>query len=200
MAELGELFDQVYRANAWNGIETRSGPGSGPAATEMLRLDLLVLVEELGVGSVLDVGCGEGTWQPELPGYLGLDVSVEAIAAAQRAHPDRRYAVWNPESPLPPRADLVLCRDAIQHLSLEDGRALLDAIISSGARWMLASTYRGGMNRPIESGADAYAPDLTAPPFSLPAPARLISDGYDYAQAGMLRDRTKYLGLWRLRP
>jgi len=200
MSELRERFDAVYREGAWNGTETRSGPGSGGAATEVLRLQLVALAEELGAQSVLDVGCGEAYWQPELPGYLGLDVSAEAIVAARRRHPDRAFAVWDPAEPLPEQYDLVICRDALQHLSLSDGGQLIGAILSSGARWLLASTYRGGMNREIVSGADAYAPDLTAPPCSLPEPARYLPDGYDYAEPGLIRDRTKLLGLWRLRP
>src|SRR6266545_3716429 len=49
-----QVFTSIYRRNAWNGRETRSGPGSGTEATAALREWLPEVLEELGVGSVLD--------------------------------------------------------------------------------------------------------------------------------------------------
>lgn len=189
-------FDRIYRANAWNGVETRSGPGSGSAATTRLRQLVLELVAELGITSVTDAACGEGFWQPDLPGYVGLDVAAEAIAAAQARHPERDYRVQDVAHGCP-RADLVICRDAMQHLSLRDGKAVLAAIRASGSRWLLASTYVGRSNVGIATG-DFYSPNLEAPPFGLPPAERLYHDGYDYDTGELLRDPTKMLGLWRL--
>lgn len=190
------IFDSIYQRNEWNGVETRSGPGSGAAATRRIAAELVALVEELGIASVVDAACGEGHWQPELPGYTGLDVSRTAIAAARRRHPGRRYVVQDLRDGCP-RADLVICRDALQHLSLADGQAALAAIRASGSTWLLASSYRGGENIDVATGA-WYSPDLTAPPFDLPEPERWLFDGYDYADPDATRDPAKHLGLWRL--
>jgi hypothetical protein len=191
-------FDAIYQQNTWAGTETRSGPGSGTAATRLVSAALVELVAYLGVESVVDAACGEGLWQPELPGYLGLDVSGEAVAWARELHPGRTYRQHDVRVSCP-RADLVLCRDAMQHLSLPDGLAMLEAIVASGSRWLLASTYVAGTNREIATG-DAYAPNLEAQPFNLPPAQLLLHDGYGYDEATwrQLRDPAKCLGLWAM--
>jgi SAM-dependent methyltransferase len=190
------VFSRIYRRNEWNGTATRSGPGSNLEPTARVREALQQLVEWLDLQSVVDAACGEGLWQPELPGYLGLDVAPEAIEAARRNHPEREYRVHDVRRGCP-TADLVLCRDVIQHLSLRDGRAVLGAIRESGSRWLLASTYVGTRNRAISSGG-YYSPNLEAAPFELPPALLLLHDGYDYGAGTTLRDPTKMLGLWRL--
>lgn len=195
---LRDTFDAIYRDNRWNGVESMSGPGSGAAATNRVRSALVELAAELRVESVLDVGCGDGWWMPDLPGYVGVDVSEEAIAAARRNHPERLYLAgtlhdgWGL-----PAFDLVIVRDALQHLPWQDGLDLLRAIRATRSRFLLASTYLGGLNVPIEPG-DCYDVNLTAPPFDMPEPIRLIFDGYSYHETEEVRDVRKHLGLWQL--
>jgi len=194
---VSDVFSRIYRGNEWNGIESLSGPGSGKAATYALARELPALVERLGITSVLDVACGDGYWMPDLPGYLGIDASPEAINLAKRRHPGRRYGVMEGADLTDAwHADLVICRDAIQHLSLYHGSMLVNAIRSVNARFLLLSTYPGRVNRDISTG-DYYEPDLTVEPFSMPAPDELIPDGYAYVGEGV-RDPGKFLGLWRL--
>lgn len=191
------VFSDIYRENRWNGVESRSGPGSGPAATQHVARALLELVEDLGVRTVLDAACGDGYWMPDLPGYTGIDVAPEAIRIARRNHPDRRYLVGSLATIRVPSADLVIFRDAMQHLSLVDGMDALSRIIEAKPAWLLASTYIGGVNEDIATG-DCYSPDLTAPPFSLGRPVRLIFDGYTYHDADVVRDPRKHLALWHV--
>jgi SAM-dependent methyltransferase len=194
MAQVGLTFDRIYRDNLWNGVESRSGPGSGDAATRHLRGLLPLLVDELGVTSVLDVGCGDGYWMPDLPGYVGIDASRAAIRIARRNHPDREYGTAFPARFF----DLVIVRDVFQHLSLRDGWVLSQIVrLAATGGWLLASTFVGGENDNIQTG-DAYSPDLMAPPFGLHQPDRLIFDGYGYEFADAVRDPRKHLGLWRL--
>lgn len=190
------VFSDIYRENRWHGRESRSGPGSGLEPTRHVAAAILGLTRELGVRSVLDVGCGDGLWMPDLPGYVGIDVAAEAVHRARQRHPDRDYRMAAVEDIHEP-FDLVICRDAIQHLSLMHGQELLGAIRDTGSRWLLASTFVGGDNRDIRTG-DAYSPDLTAPPFRLAQPARLIFDGYGYDDGSAIRDPRKHLGLWAL--
>lgn len=193
---LRAVFDGIYQRNEWNGTETRSGPGSGDAATRRIRQALIALVAELGITSVIDAACGEGYWQPDLPNYLGIDVSQKAIERAEQHHPDRWYRVQDVRKACP-RGDLVLCRDAMQHVSLEDGQKILSAIRASGSRWLLASTYVCSENVDVRAGG-YYSPNLTEPPFDLGPPLRLIPDGFDYADPDRVRDPRKMLGLWQL--
>jgi hypothetical protein len=94
---------------------------------------------------------------------------------------------------------LVIVRDVVQHLPLREGVLLLRKAAGIG-RWLLASTYVGGVNEDISVG-DCYAPDLTARPFGLHAPDRMIFDGHHYHQhdTDQVRDARKHLGLWRTR-
>lgn len=190
------VFSRIYQRNEWNGVETRSGPGSGDAATRSLGVLLDFLVGYIGVRSVVDAACGEGYWQPPLPGYVGLDIAPEAIERARLLHPDREYRVHDVRKGCP-KADLVICRDAIQHLSLADGRAVVNAIRHSGSRWFLGSTYIGGENVAIRTG-DFYCPDLEQRPFGLPPAFLYARDGYDYNDGSRVRDPRKMLGLWQL--
>lgn len=190
-------FDRIYRDNAWNGVESRSGPGSGPIARDRLAASLRFLVQALRIESVLDVACGDSWWLPDLPvGYVGMDVSAEAIRLARENHPDRRFVVGDVRDGIEP-ADLVLFRDAMQHLPLADGVEALRAIRGSGSEWLLASTYVGGENIDIVEGG-AFSPDLELPPFDLGAPTLLIPDGFSYHDRHLVRDGRKMLGLWSL--
>jgi SAM-dependent methyltransferase len=196
-----DVFDRIYRTNAWRGRQSRSGPGSDAAATSQVARDIVELVTDLGVKTVLDVGCGDGYWMPELPGYMGIDVSREAIATSRRLHPDRIYIVCAVGDvrvrDLAP-FDLVISRDAMQHLPLDEGLKLLDGILATRSSWLLASTFVDGANIDVVAG-EAYRPNLAIRPFGLGDPERTIIDGYSYDPGVTnLRDPGKVLGLWRL--
>lgn len=184
-------FRKVWQRNLWRGAETRSGPGSGSQATTALRTALPTVLESCR--SVLDVGCGDCFWQPELPGYVGIDIVPEAVAAARIRHPRRHFLVLDGVAGPLPRADAVLCRDTFTHLSLADGLTLLANIRATGAKVLVATTFIGGVN----IGADAtdhYRPDMTSAPFNLGPPRLLLPDGQ---HPGYVVPE-KQLGVWDL--
>ena len=156
---------------------------------------IVQLVGWFDIRSVTNVGCGEDWWMPDLPGYAACDIAPEAITAAKRNHPDRTYVLWDASRKPIRRADLVVCRDVVQHLSVEDGRRLLPNLMVG--KYLLASTYIDGDNIDIVTG-DAYRPNLEAEPFTMPPALLLIHDGYEYHDGDRLRDPAKMLGLWRL--
>ena len=193
------VFSDIYRENLWNGDESLSGPGSGTAATRDVAKAIVQLVDELHIRSVLDYGCGDGFWMPELPGYVGFDPTRLAIRRARELHPHREYL--SGDGRLRGRTfDLVICRDVIQHLSYETARRVLQTIRVTHPRFLLASHYLSTFNVDIRDG-DAYSPNLTRPPFNMPEPERMIPDGAYYHEhdTGQMRDPQKYLALWRLR-
>lgn len=190
---LADTFDRIYRGNKWNGVESRSGPGSGTAATHHLVSVLPKLCEMLNVRSVLNVGCGDDFWMPELPDaiYYGVDVSRIALARARKTHPERSYA---PAYSKWPEVDLVICRDVIQHLSFETAVPLLDRISRHG-RWLLLSTYMRVENGDTFDGGYTE-PNLMRLPYNLGPPMLMIFDGWDYETGEDYRDTRKFLGLW----
>jgi len=189
-----QAFSRIYRANAWNGRETRSGPGSGTEATAALAEWLPAICDQYGIGSVLDAGCGEGTWQPELPGYVGVDIVREALAVARRKHPERTYGLVDICRDILPEAEAVLCRDALQHLSLADGQAAISNFRRMGAKYLIASSHQGETNRDITSGG-WYPSNLEAAPFWMGEPLEVLFDGH---WEGVDRYPQKVMGLWTL--
>ncbi|HVZ93307.1 MAG TPA: hypothetical protein VG797_02240 [Phycisphaerales bacterium] len=93
-----------------------------------------------------------------------------------------------------PKVDLILCRDCLVHLSNKMVSAALNNFKSSGAKYLLTTTYPGavqGENRDIATGQFRMV-DLTLPPFNMPKPERLINE--QSAEGGL----HKSLGLWSL--
>ena len=174
-------FSRVYRENLWYGDESRSGPGSTLAVTAGLRPQLVALLRSLGVTVLVDAGCGDFNWMrhADLDGiqYIGIDVVPGVIRELRKRHqaPGRSFRLGEITRGLP-RGDLVLCRQALQHLPDRDVLRFLKCVRSSGARHLLATTspdvtanidtHRGGYRRL----------NLEKTPFSLPPPLKLLDD------------------------
>lgn len=199
MKHVPPVWDRIYRENVWNGVESRSGPGSGTAATTKLVPLLQDVIARYSVTSVLDVACGDGWWMPDLGvPYIGIDPSEEAIRLHRERHPERTLHVADVREWDRP-ADLVILRDVVQHQTLPDSLEIVRAAWSLG-RLLFASTYPQGRNVGCDPGALirgwAYDANLEDPPFSLPDPDEIHPDGYDYSVPGRLRDPGKWIGLW----
>lgn len=177
-----ETFTRIWRENHWKGSESVSGPGSGVKRTRHLRPALAELLAELDVRSLLDVPCGDFLWMSELDltdiDYVGGDVVPELVEETRRRHarPGRRFEVLDlTTSPLPP-ADLLLCRDCLVHLSLDDALRALDNIARSDIRWLAATSFTDrDENLKVQTGR--WRPlNLQLAPFSLPAPEQVIAE------------------------
>lgn len=174
--ERAHVFDEIYRENRWNGVHgVGSGPGSSPAATERLAEALGIWINRYGILSVIDAGCGDGRWQPNLPGYVGIDIVPDVIERNRAARPDRTYEVGDFVTDELPACDAVLCRDALQHLSLEDGIAALANFALAGARFIFASSHRDHYNREIAAG-DWFPVNLETSPYGLGDPLKFVPD------------------------
>lgn len=196
------VWDDIYRYNVWKGQESLSGPGSGTASTQRIRAELLDIVRRLNVKSVIDIGCGDGFWMPDLPGYIGMDIAREPIMIARQRHPERNYMIANfLDTSL--KADLIIIRDVIQHLPLADAVPLVHAAYER-CEWLIASTYKDGRNVDItpdlQARGWAYDNDLIGPPFNLGDPVASIPDGAGWTNAEEIRDARKFLGVWKAVP
>jgi hypothetical protein len=193
-----QVFTEEYRRNrrAWKEKESSSGPGSSLAQTEAIRRALPGLLKELGCRSLLDLPCGDFFWMRLLDldvEYTGGDIVEEIVETnRERYATDRRHFLrldlLNDDLP---RADLVLCRDCLVHLSFKHIVRALAGIKASGSKWLLTTTFVGrdrnddiltGLWRPI---------NLQLPPFNLPEPLRLIDE-----ESPLEDQRDKRLGLW----
>lgn len=185
---------RVWRENAWKGTETRSGPGSSREVTQGLSAAIERLL--YACESVLDVGCGECNWQPDLPGYVGIDAVPEALEVARVKHPDREFIEADAVSAHLPRAEAVIIRDVIGHLSLEDGAVLVDHVLNDvRPRIITATTFpEVGENVDVRTG-EWYPVNMEHHPFLLGPPSELIPDSAGTGRPGDAP--RKFMGVWR---
>lgn len=194
-------FERIYRMNLWRGEESRSGPGSSLEETAVIRAELPRLVRELDARVLLDIPCGDFFWmrqvltELDLETYIGADVVANVIEENNRRYGSPRCTFVRLDlcSDLLPRADLVVVRDVLDHLSFADIRLALSNLVASGSTYLLATTYPVRPdNTDIRSG-DWRPLNLEAAPLSLPAPLELINE-----QSAKPGYPDKSLGLWRI--
>jgi len=198
-----EVFTRIYKDGAWKGQESVSGRGSDFDQTASLRQTLPGVIRELGVNSLLDVPCGDFNWMrhivSELPelSYTGGDIVPELVEETGRRYgSDRiRFEVIDLTQSEMPRADLVLCRDCLVHLSFENGLQALQTIARSGAEYCALTTFPAlARNADVPTGAWRQI-NLERAPFNLPPPFKLLNEG-STEEAERFADKS--LGFWRV--
>lgn len=187
------------RLASWGSSESLSGVGSTMAATERVRAWLPTVWRDLEIRTLLDIPCGDGNWirsiNGELEKYVGADLVPQLIEALRsRARSNERFVVLDLVTDALPRADAVLCRDALVHFSDEQAVRALSNIKNSGARYLIATTFPGRRNVRGRTG-DWRPMDLGAPPFGLGDPIVVLTEGCT-ERDGALAD--KALAVWSL--
>ena len=130
-----DIFDTIYREHIWDGPgEVSSGSGSQPQNSKAYEDLIVAYVEEHGITSIVDVGCGDfqvsGRIMARLPEevtYTGCDVSSVVIDHNTKKFATDRIAfrqVDASETDLP-AGELVLMREVMQHL---DNAAILEIL------------------------------------------------------------------------
>jgi hypothetical protein len=194
-----DTFRTIYRTNHW-GASERSGAGASVDQAAAVLAHLALVIERFQIRTLLDVPCGDFAWMRHLDEdveYIGGDVLPELAAANQRlwGSSRRRFVTIDLLKDDLPRADLLLCRDCLVHLSLADVRGALANIRRSGCTWLLTTTFPGcTVNDDIVTG-DWRPLNLQLAPFDLPAPHLLLNE--ECTEGGDLF-ADKSLGLWRV--
>jgi glycosyltransferase involved in cell wall biosynthesis len=196
------VFSEIHRRRGWGGGESASGPGSSLERADAFKDELLCLLKEIKATSLLDAGCGDFNWMKELEldfaRYIGIDVVWELIAENQKTYGKglRMFDCLDMTKDELPKVDVILCRDSLVHLSLDDILAALENFRQSGSIYLLTTTFtRLPANIDIPTGE--WRPiNLQMAPFNFPEPLRLIDEKCMHS-AGVFAD--KYLGLWALK-
>lgn len=191
-ADLAQRFSDVYQQNMWEDDESRSGPGSrldsGSVATSIETLD--VVITENRVSSLNDIPCGDFNWiwkvlekHPKVS-YRGFDIVPELIEQNRTKAPDVSFQLLDITKEAPPYADLVFCKDLLNHLIFEDVNRVICNISRSGSSLLLVSNNFGWKNVELKTniGGSSRHLDITQPPFDMPRPIW----------------KSHYLGLWDL--
>lgn len=190
-----EIFSRIYLRNEWADPETVSGRGSTLARTEVIRGLLPDLLESVGARTLLDAPCGDFNWlrYVDLRGveYTGADV-VPGLVERNRLEyggEGRSFVVLDITRDVPPRSDVILCRDCFIHLSFTHIRAAVANFERSGSDFLFATTH-ANVSENTDTTTGGWRPvNLLSPPFNFPPPERLLAED---AGSG------KQLGMWRL--
>ncbi len=140
------LLDRVraFRSSRYWERRYRAGGNSGAGSYGRLaafKAEILNrFVEERGIRTVIELGCGDGAQLAlaHYPSYLGVDVSPAAIALCRDrfgGDPTRRFAVAPPGGK---RFDLALSLDVVYHL-VEDEvfHAYMERLFDSASAWVV---------------------------------------------------------------
>jgi hypothetical protein len=199
-----QKFTEIYEKCGFSGEEfPMSGIGSSLDQTEQLRRRLPLLFSEYGITSLVDAPCGDFTWMEHvnLEGveYHGFDI-VRSVVEKNRLRYGRdniQFDELDIVKQVPLRADLILCRDCLVHLSNGDALKALANFKKSGSRYLLTTTFTDREeNTDLVSGRGWRTINLNKPPFNLPRPLTLIVEGCTEAD-GQFGDKS--LGLWLLK-
>lgn len=147
------VFCDIYKRRVW-------GEGSGGGSDYERAKPYCDFVSEylkippypIGVRTVLDIGCGDGRVAKHINWHGAKYTGVDAAQGFDALTDDL------------PAADLVLCKEVLQHLSNAQVELLLAR--TSHYRRRLFTSYVGeGTNTDIQTGQSRPV-DLTLPPFS----------------------------------
>lgn len=196
---LEQTFQKIYEINLWGSSESKSGEGTSESDTTVLKNELPKLFEKLDIKSVLDAPCGDLHWLShiKLPmfDYIGVDILPTIIDENQKKHKGKTFIRGDLSLMELPRCDLILCRDLLVHLSFEAIFSTLKNFKRSGSTYLLVTTFPlTTQNEDIITG-DWQPLNLQIPPFNLPAPKVMITEGCQQNDA-LYKDKS--LGLWAI--
>ncbi|MFP3943605.1 MAG: class I SAM-dependent methyltransferase [Alphaproteobacteria bacterium] len=198
-------FDDIHRRHFLKSREDRERAGPHMPESGHIRLLLQALIEKYDVQTLLHIPCGDFHWlsRIDLNGctYIGGDVLPEVVQAnterfAGPACSFRRIDILRDRLP---RAEMLLCRDLLVHLSTAHIRRALANIKRCDIRFLLTTHYvRAGTYEDIATGG--WRPvNFRLAPFHFPEPLETLferaPDCGDYRGARALG---KSLALWRM--
>jgi hypothetical protein len=180
----------------WGNPESFSGFGSTLAATADARRGLEELIGRYHVSSILDVPCGDFNWMQALRyagDYTGADIVPDLVArnSARYGRADRRFLELDVCKDALPPADLVLCRECLNHLPVAAVDQALVRLEAAAKRLVVLTHYPEVVENVDQPASFVYRSlNFSRPPFSLRPPDELIDEGT--FEAG------KHLGIWDL--
>lgn len=194
-----KAFELIYEEGYW-GQDVKSGGGSTLEATKVTREIILKIIKDYNIKSIVDVACGDLTWMPlvleELEGsvkYTGCDIVESLITEHKEKHPQYNFQFLDFVEEKIPDGELIICREALQHLPVKAIKQALHNFSNSSAKYLLATTYlRTSVfrnKRNIRPGRCRNR-NLLIEPFILPNPLVIYSEESE--------NRDKFIGLWSL--
>jgi hypothetical protein len=146
----------IAYAESQRGKETLCGHGSTMFEARHTIDALRQTIGALSIKSIVDIACGDFNWMKfvDLSGieYLGCDINESFVFKNRLVAPSHTFRSFNAITDVPPKADLIICRDLLIHLTLEHGLACLENIKKSGSTYLMINSYPNvTQNKDIEN-------------------------------------------------
>jgi glycosyltransferase involved in cell wall biosynthesis len=194
-----DVFTQADKSEIGDYPESRSSEGSIMAAAKILREHLPRLVRRFKIEKCLALPCGDYNWMKDvelgLKQYIGGDIFREYADsnAPQSGNSNTNLLQLDLIRHSLPKADMILCRDYLIHLSFDDIDTMLKNLHRSGIKYLLTSTYPDqAFNHDIATGQ--FRPvNLQAKPFNFSDPLWIVNEESTDTEGGFA---DKSLALW----
>ena len=198
-----EYFSKIYENKLFGRSESVSGPGSDLKATIAIRNVIPELIRSLEISNVVDLPCGDMFWFSKLDlqdiEYLGIDIVPELISILRAKYPEHRFDVLDATKSIIPKADLIICRDLLVHLTNQQAVAVLENFKKSGSKFLLTTSFtETKLNQDLivpKVGVGWRPLNLAIAPFNLGSPLQLINEESNEGR-GQFKDKS--LALWQL--
>ncbi|NGX48354.1 MAG: hypothetical protein K1000chlam3_01745 [Chlamydiae bacterium] len=198
-SEIEEKFTHYYEVGSWGG-DSKSGVGSDMEQTETIRREMPALLERFNCQVMVDASCGDFYWMRhvDLPvsQYIGVDIVKPMILVNQKAYGDNKHSFLHLDisRQMVPKADIILCRDALIHLSYKDIDRAIKLFKKSGSKYLLTTSFLSRSNYDVPSG-EWHPINLMKPPFNFPKPLVIMNENCTEGE-GAWSDKS--LLLWKL--
>jgi hypothetical protein len=196
-------FKKVFKNNSFNGIESLSGRGSDSDQSSFLVSVLPNFFSDTKITSIFDVPCGDHEWFKKIDladiSYTGADIVPQLIDAnnIKFASEHKKFISFDLTKQIPPKSDLIFCRDLFVHLDTKSIFKSLKNIKDSGSKFLLTTTFAEDRLYSniawVSLGVPWRAINLQNKPFNFPDPIHLINEKCTEGD-GLFHDKS--LGLW----
>ena len=143
-----EGWAQIHEGMRHDYGDTFVGFGSyGPHVKAMgTLLFLSETFEMISAKSVLDAGCGYfynimANMDLEGISYSGVDIEEKAIERNRKDYPHLQFNVLDLVESVPPKADVVVCRDFFFHMFNADAKKVINNLKESGSSYLIATYH-----------------------------------------------------------
>jgi hypothetical protein len=130
-----------------NHIESMSGLGSCTDTTEDIRRELPIIFEKYNIKTFIDAPCGDFFWMKMVDlsnvNYIGYDVVEDLVVKnnTKFGTDNIKFELKDVINVRMKKADLILCRDFLFHISNENINKVINNIKNSGITYMLATYF-----------------------------------------------------------
>lgn len=211
------VFTNIYENYGFGSNESRSGPGSTLDETKILRKKIKDLITAKNIKTVVDIPCGDFNWMKEIvssfESYVGGDIVKKAVEVNTQNYGNEttNFVEFDLITDKIPDADLLIVRDVLGHLPLENSKQVIHNILNSNCKYLLSTTWAKKIddhtwtscksgevhreNEGVEYGR-FYPVNLIASPFNFPEPDAYLEE--DVRVDGFENGNRKVLAFWDL--